>query len=191
MDSPCEVRWPRKGERELMAGAARREPNGCPPSYEVWPCSPCLLVPKLLILDSGIDIDVACTTSERGHLVQAQGLHDRIRKHSECVAMPLSARSRRIHSRTQESNNINVHKSDLIQVHEYADVLIVHLSLYVADIGRLNSTTELQGCGLSVRLLFNPQHWLLPFSTHHRSLVSKIHVPVVFGYAWRVPFTSN
>jgi hypothetical protein len=24
-------------------------------------------------------------------------------------------------------------------------VLIVHLSLYVADIGRLNSTTELQG----------------------------------------------
>jgi hypothetical protein len=41
-------------------------------------------------------------------------------------------------------------------------VPIVHLSLYVADIGRLNSTTELQGCGLSVRLLFNPQHWQLP-----------------------------
>jgi hypothetical protein len=63
---------------------------------------------------------------------------------------------------TQESNNLNVHKSDLIQVHEYADVLIVHLSLYVADIGRLNSTTELQGSGVSVRLLFNPQHWQLP-----------------------------
>jgi hypothetical protein len=46
---------------------------------------------------------------------------------------------------TQESNNFNVHKSDFTQVHEYADVLIVHLSLYVADIGRLNSTTELQG----------------------------------------------
>ena len=46
---------------------------------------------------------------------------------------------------TQESNNFNVHKSDFTQVHEYADVLIVHLSLYVADIGRLNSNTELQG----------------------------------------------
>jgi hypothetical protein len=46
---------------------------------------------------------------------------------------------------TQESNNFNVHKSDSTQLHEYADVLIVHLSLYVADIGRLNSTTELQG----------------------------------------------
>src|SRR6202041_1313535 len=28
--------------------------------------------------------------------------------------------------------------------------------------GRLNSTTELQGCSVSVRLLFNPQHWQLP-----------------------------
>jgi hypothetical protein len=41
-------------------------------------------------------------------------------------------------------------------------VPIVHLSLYVADIGRLNSTTEPQGCSVSVRLLFNPQHWQLP-----------------------------
>src|ERR1700733_14536017 len=63
---------------------------------------------------------------------------------------------------TQESNNLNVHKSDLIQVHEYANAVIVHLSLYVADIGRLNSTTEPQGCSVSVRLLFNPQHWQLP-----------------------------
>jgi hypothetical protein len=63
---------------------------------------------------------------------------------------------------TQESNDFNVHKSDFTQVHEYADVLIVHLSLYVADIGRLNPTTELQGCSVSVRLLFNPQHWQLP-----------------------------
>jgi hypothetical protein len=46
---------------------------------------------------------------------------------------------------TQESNNLNVHKSDLIQVHEYANAVIVYLSPYVADIGRLNSTTELQG----------------------------------------------
>jgi hypothetical protein len=60
---------------------------------------------------------------------------------------------------TQESNNFNVHKSDFTQVYEYADVLIVHLSLYVADIGRLNSTTELQDSGVSVRLIFNPQHW--------------------------------
>jgi hypothetical protein len=35
---------------------------------------------------------------------------------------------------TQESNNFNVHKSDFTQVHEYADVLIVHFRLYVADI---------------------------------------------------------
>src|ERR1700678_2381675 len=34
--------------------------------------------------------------------------------------------------------------------------------MYVAYIGRLNSTTELQGSGVSVRLLFNPQHWQLP-----------------------------
>jgi hypothetical protein len=37
------------------------------------------------------------------------------------------------------------------------------LSLYVADIGRLNSTTELQGSGVSIRLLFNAQHWRLLF----------------------------
>jgi hypothetical protein len=61
---------------------------------------------------------------------------------------------------TQESNNLNVHKSDLIQVHEYANAVIVYLSPYVADIGRLNSTTEPQGCSVSVRLLFNPQQIL-------------------------------
>jgi hypothetical protein len=41
-------------------------------------------------------------------------------------------------------------------------VPIVHLSLYVADMGRLNSANEPQGCGLSVRLFFNSQHWQLP-----------------------------
>ena len=46
---------------------------------------------------------------------------------------------------TQESNNLNVHKSDLIQVHEYANAVIVYLSPYAADIGRLNSTTGPQG----------------------------------------------
>jgi hypothetical protein len=63
---------------------------------------------------------------------------------------------------TQESNDLNVHKSDLIQVHEYANAVIVYLTPYVADIGRLNSTTEPRGCSVSVRLLFNPQHWQLP-----------------------------
>jgi hypothetical protein len=53
---------------------------------------------------------------------------------------------------TQESNNLNVHKSDLIQVQEYAHAVIVYLRRYVADIGRLNSTTEPQGCSVSVRL---------------------------------------
>jgi hypothetical protein len=38
---------------------------------------------------------------------------------------------------TQESNNLNVHKSELFQVHEYANAVIVY------------------------RLLFNPQHWQL------------------------------
>jgi hypothetical protein len=66
---------------------------------------------------------------------------------------------------TQESNNLNVHKSDFTQVHEYADVLIVHLSPYAADIGRLNSTNEPQGRSVPVRLFFNPQHWsAIPFS---------------------------
>jgi hypothetical protein len=41
-------------------------------------------------------------------------------------------------------------------------VPIVHLSLYVADIGRLNSANEPQGCSVSGRLFFNPQHWQLP-----------------------------
>jgi len=69
----------------------------------------------------------------------------------------------RVLALTQESNNLNVHNSDLIQVHEYANAVIVYLSPYVADIGRLNSTTEPQGCSGSVRLPFNPQHWQLPF----------------------------
>jgi len=63
---------------------------------------------------------------------------------------------------TQESNKLYVHKSDLIRVHEYANAVIVYLSPYVVDIGRLNSTTEPQGRSVSVRLLFNPQHWQLP-----------------------------
>jgi hypothetical protein len=46
---------------------------------------------------------------------------------------------------TQDSNNLNVHKSDLIQVHEYANAVIVYLSPYAADIVRLNSTTGPQG----------------------------------------------
>src|SRR5580692_169095 len=54
---------------------------------------------------------------------------------------------------TQESNNLNVHKSDLIQVHEYANAVIVYLSPYAADIGKLNSTTGPQGLWCSVRLL--------------------------------------
>src|ERR1700677_2243168 len=73
----------------LMARAAPRERNGCPPFWEVWPCSPCLLIPKRLIFDSGIDIGVDPTTSERRYLVQSLDLHDRIRNYSERVAMPL------------------------------------------------------------------------------------------------------
>jgi hypothetical protein len=61
----------------------------------------------------------------------------------------------RVLALTQESN-------DLIQVHEHANAVIVYLSPYVADVGRLNSTTEPQACNVSVRLLFNPQHWQLP-----------------------------
>ena len=44
---------------------------------------------KALIFDSGIDIGVDSTTSERRYLVQSLDLHDRIRNHSEHVAMPL------------------------------------------------------------------------------------------------------
>jgi hypothetical protein len=46
---------------------------------------------------------------------------------------------------TQESNNLNVHNCDLVHLQEYANAVIVYLSPYVADIGRLNSTTEPQG----------------------------------------------
>jgi hypothetical protein len=60
---------------------------------------------------------------------------------------------------TQESHNLNVHKSDFTQVQEYANTVIIHLSPDVADIGRLNSATEPQARGVSVRLLFNLQHW--------------------------------
>jgi hypothetical protein len=45
------------------------------------------------------------------------------------------------------------------------NTVIVHLSPYAADIGRLNSANEPQGCCVSVRLFFNPQHWsAIPFS---------------------------
>jgi hypothetical protein len=67
---------------------------------------------------------------------------------------------------TQESNNFNVHKSDFTQVHEYADVLIVHLSLYVADIGRLNSNTELQG-GQATRPTVTEFRGLIRLSMHY------------------------
>ena len=50
---------------------------------------PVLLILKRLIFDSGIDIGVDSTTSERRYLVQSLDLHDRIRNHSERVAMPL------------------------------------------------------------------------------------------------------
>ena len=60
---------------------------------------------------------------------------------------------------SQESYNLNIHKSDFTQVHEYTCVLIVRLSPYVADIDRLNSASEPQDSCVSVRLLFNSQHW--------------------------------
>ena len=66
----------------------------------------------------------------------------------------------------QESNDFNVHKSDFTQVHEYADVLIVHLSLYVADIGRLNSNTELQG-GQATRPTVTAFRGLIRLSMHY------------------------
>jgi hypothetical protein len=45
------------------------------------------------------------------------------------------------------------------------NTVIVHLSPYAADIDRLNSANEPQGCSVSVRLFFNPQHWsAIPFS---------------------------
>jgi hypothetical protein len=80
----------------------------------------------------------------------------------------------------QESNDFNVHKRDFTQVHEYANAVIVHLSLYVADIGRLNSTNELRGSGVSVRLLFNPQHWQLLCATHP-SVHDECHLQTIEG----------
>jgi hypothetical protein len=78
---------------------------------------------------------------------------------------------------TQESYNLNVHKSDLTQVQEHVNVVIVHLSPYVVDIGRLNSATEPQARSVSVRLLFNPQHWLtIPFG-RGRGLPIRDHGP--------------
>ena len=47
---------------------------------------PVLLILKRLIFDSGIDIGVDSTTSERRYLVQSLDLHDRIRNYSERVA---------------------------------------------------------------------------------------------------------
>jgi hypothetical protein len=45
------------------------------------------------------------------------------------------------------------------------NTVIVHLSPYAADIGRLNSANEPQGHSVSVRIIFNPQHWsTIPFS---------------------------
>src|ERR1700679_707405 len=60
---------------------------------------------------------------------------------------------------TQESYNLNVHKSDFTQIHEDTCVLIVNLSPYVAYIDRLNSASDPQHSCVSVRLLFNSQHW--------------------------------
>src|ERR1700723_2238109 len=60
---------------------------------------------------------------------------------------------------TQESYNLNIHKSDFTQVHEDTYVLLVHLNAYVANIDRLNSANEPQDSCVSVRLLFNSQHW--------------------------------
>ena len=59
---------------------------------------------------------------------------------------------------TQESYDLNVHKSDFAQVEDYANAVIIHLSPYVADMGGLNPATEPQAHGVSVRLLFNLQH---------------------------------
>jgi hypothetical protein len=66
---------------------------------------------------------------------------------------------------TQESYNLDAHQSDLTQVKEDVNTVIVHLSPYAADIGRSNSANKPQGCSVSVRLFFNPQHWsAIPFS---------------------------
>jgi hypothetical protein len=54
---------------------------------------------------------------------------------------------------TQESYNLNVHESDLPQVEDYANAVIIHLISYVADMGGLNSATEPQNHGMSVRFL--------------------------------------
>jgi hypothetical protein len=70
---------------------------------------------------------------------------------------------------TQESYDLNVHKSDFTQVEDYANAIIVHLSPYVADMGGLNSATEPQVHGVSVRLPFNLQHWsTIPFGRGRR-----------------------
>jgi hypothetical protein len=106
----------------------------------------------------------------------------------------------------QESYNLDVHESDLTQVKEDVNTVIVHLSPYAADIGRLNSANEPQGCSVSFRLLFNPQHWsAIPVSAvaRYRHTIedplrkavgidsANPDVPAVSGYAWRVPYASN
>ena len=78
---------------------------------------------------------------------------------------------------SQESNNLNVHKSDFTWVHEIGE--------------RAHRPFE-PGCrrywpiafDLSCRVVVCPSDSF--FSTHHRLLDSKIHVPAVFGYGWRV-----
>src|ERR1700678_1832255 len=65
---------------------------------------------------------------------------------------------------TQESYNLNVHESDFPQVEDYANTVIIHLFSYVADMGGLNSATEPQNHGMSVRFVFDLQHWsTIPF----------------------------
>src|SRR3984885_14910420 len=78
---------------------------------------------------------------------------------------PLAHKERAVHKYntpvlavTQESNSLNVYKSDFIQVQDYANGIIVHLSPYVVDIGRLNSATEPQLCSVSARFFLHPYH---------------------------------
>jgi hypothetical protein len=137
----------------------------------------CLLIPKRLIVDSGIDICVDSTTGERRYLVQSLAYTIESETNRNMWLCPFGSLAKNplaniawavnqydapVLALTQELNNLNIDKSDLIQVHEYANAVIVYLRPYVADIDRLNSTTEPQGCSVSVRVLFNPQHWQLP-----------------------------
>jgi hypothetical protein len=79
---------------------------------------------------------------------------ERIRCHPEFAAVTIhlareeSTRAHREDSESiqpprppiiQESYNLDVHQSDLTQVKEDVNTVIVHLSPYAVDIGRLNS----------------------------------------------------